>query len=284
MVFQIQLSNKGRKKALSRRRKQGSTYAAHQAALDTDPEQPPDTANEAVGDVIPPSASSNTRKDNNWRSNRAAKSAKRAIVKATAKAIVEMNAVRVDIAATKSKLQAANARVKQAEHEQYWDKKASRVHALKTEEEHKLALDQLSAKFYEEVEAAEEVAGVETAKRLAEEARRIEAEDNHSRLLCGERQHYANKVKREQAKLEKERHGQQLQIDHLHNQWKQQLAVSTTKLERENAARAATLTKEMDKNAQKSEETLKKETTKLMNKLEKKEQMLDSVKDGNKKR
>ena len=248
--------------------------------MDADPEQPPDTANEAVGDVIPPSAFSNTRKDDNWRSNRAAKSAKRA----TAKAIAEMNAVRVDIAATKSKLQAANARVKQAEHEQYWDKKASRVHALKTEEEHKLALDQLSAKFYEEVEAAEEVAGVETAKRLAEEARRIEAEDNHSRLLRGERQHYADKVKREQAKLEKERHGQQLQIDHLHNQWKQQLAVSTTKLERENAARAATLTKEMDKNAQKSEETLKKETTKLMNKLEKKEQMLDSIKDGNKKR
>ena len=46
MVFQIQPSNKGRKKALSRRRKQGSTFAAHQDALDADPDQPPDTAND----------------------------------------------------------------------------------------------------------------------------------------------------------------------------------------------------------------------------------------------
>ena len=56
------------------------------------------------------------------------------------------------------------------------------------------------------------------------------------------------------------------------------------KLERENAARAVTLTKEMENKAQKSEETLKKETTKLINKLEKKELILDSVKEGNKKR
>ena len=56
------------------------------------------------------------------------------------------------------------------------------------------------------------------------------------------------------------------------------------KLERENAARAATLTKEMENKAQKSEETLKKKTAKLINKLEKKEQMLDPVKEGNKKR
>lgn len=269
MVFQVQPSNK-RKKSIGRRHKQGLTFAAHQDALhaatsEGDPEELPDTANEAVGDAIPRSASSKARKDDNWRSNRSVKSAKRA----AAKAIAERNAVRVDIATTRVKLQHATACVKQVEHEQYLDRKASRVHALKTEEEHKLALDQLSQKYYQELEAAEEAAGVQTAKRLAEEARRIESEDNHSRLLRGERQHYANKVEREQAKLDKERRGQQLQIDHLHNQWKQQLAVSTMKLEQEN---------------QKSEETLKKERTKLINKLEKKEQMLDTVKEGNKKR
>ena len=245
-----------------------------------DPAEPSETANGAAGDALPPSASSNKRANGNWRSNQAVKSAKRA----AAKAIAERNIVRADIATTKSKLKEANARVKKVEHEQYLDKKANRAYALKTEEEHTLALDKLSDQFYEELEAAEEAVGVETAKRLAKEARRIGAEANHSRLLCGERQHYAGKIKREQAKLEKERHGQALQIDHLHNQWKQQLTVSTMKLERENVASAATLTKEMENKAQKSEETLKKETTRLINKLEKKELMLDSVKEGNKKR
>ena len=56
------------------------------------------------------------------------------------------------------------------------------------------------------------------------------------------------------------------------------------KLERENAASAATLTKQMENKVQKLEEMLKKETTKLINKLEKKEQMLDAVKEVNKKR
>jgi len=286
MVFQSQPSNKGKKKSLYRR-KQGSTYAAHAAALDADREQPPDTANEAVGDAIPPSAPSNQRNDSNWRSNRALKSAKRATAKAIAErdaVRVERDAVRVYIATTKSKVQEANACVKQVEHGQYLDRKANRAHALKTEEEHKLDLDQVSDKFYEELEAAEEATGVETGKRLAEEARRIEAEDNHSHLLRGERQHYTDKVKREQAKLEKERHGQRLQIDHLHKQWKQKIALSTMKLERENAARGVKLAIEMDNIVCKSEERLKKETSKLINKLEKKEQMLDTVKEVNKKR
>ena len=64
MIFQSQPSNKGKKKSLYRR-KQGSTYTAHAAALDADREQPLDTANKAVGNVIPPSASSNKRKDDN---------------------------------------------------------------------------------------------------------------------------------------------------------------------------------------------------------------------------
>ena len=44
------------------------------------------------------------------------------------------------------------------------------------------------------------------------------------------------------------------------------------------------LINKLEKNVQKSEETLEKTKTKLMNKLEKKEQMLDLVKDGNKER
>ena len=90
MVFQIQPSNKGRKKALSRRRKQGSTFAAHRDALDADPDQPPDTANDPTAASSHPA--SQNRKDNNWRSNRAVKAAKRA----TAKAIAERDAGRED--------------------------------------------------------------------------------------------------------------------------------------------------------------------------------------------
>jgi len=143
MVFQVQPSNK-RNKSIGRRQKQGLTFAAHRDALvaatsEGDPEEPPETANGAAGDALTPSASSNKTADGNWRSNRALKSAK----KADAKAIAE------------SKLKEANSRVKQVEHEQYLDKKANRAHALKTEEEHTLALDKLSAQFYEELEAAE---------------------------------------------------------------------------------------------------------------------------------
>ena len=49
----------------------------------------------------------------------------------------------------------ANARVKQVDHKQYLDRKANRVHDLKTEEEHKLAPDKLSDHFYAEFEAAD---------------------------------------------------------------------------------------------------------------------------------
>ena len=235
MVFQVQPSNKGKKK-IGRLQKQGLTFAAHRDALaaetsEGEPEDPPETANGPAGDALPPS--SNKRVDSNWRSNRAFLNAKRAAAKAKA----EINAVRADNSITKNKLKEANARVKQVEHKQYLDKKVNRVNVLKTEEEHKVTIERLYHQFNEELEAAEEAAGVETAKRLAEEARRINAEEKHSRVLRGEIQHYADKVKREQTKLEKERHGQQLQIDHLHNQWK-----------------------------------------------EKKKQLLDSVKDGNKKR
>ena len=56
------------------------------------------------------------------------------------------------------------------------------------------------------------------------------------------------------------------------------------KLEERRKKETSKLINKLETNACKSEERLKKETSKLINKLEKKEQMLDAVKEVNKKR
>ena len=118
MVFPVQPSKK-KKTTIGRRQKQGNSRAAHQNALDAAVADGV-TENELDSRVTPlPTAASSTsasknRKDANWRSNRAVKSAKRA----TAKAIAERDAGREDNILTKGKLNTAISRVKQVEHEQ----------------------------------------------------------------------------------------------------------------------------------------------------------------------
>jgi len=111
MVFKVQPSNKGRKKSIGRRMKQGSSFAAHQEALAT---IQLDTRVTPLPTAASSTSASKNRKDANWRSNRADKSAKRA----TAKAIAERDAGREDNILTKGKLNTAISRVKQVEHEQ----------------------------------------------------------------------------------------------------------------------------------------------------------------------
>ena len=62
-------------------------------------------------------------------------------------------------------------------------------------------------KHHGELQVAHEEVGVEIAKRLLEEGRRIEATEKHARDLRKERVHYSTKIEKEQAKLEKERRG-----------------------------------------------------------------------------
>jgi hypothetical protein len=161
MVFKVQPSNKGRKKGVGRRMKQGSSFAAHQQALADIPanaEGELDPSDDDTGDALPPVS----RKDNSWRSNRAVKSAKRA----TAKAIAERDLVIEDHAKTKNVLNQATDRLHQVQHERYVDKKASRVISLKTEEDHMLAILELHDKYQGELQVAHKEVGVETAKRL----------------------------------------------------------------------------------------------------------------------
>jgi hypothetical protein len=287
MVFHKRPTNK-KKKTIGRRHKKGTSYDAHLTALAAaDLTALAAAAADGVAedelDPAPAASSKSTpkrRKDDNWRSNRAVKSAKRAATKA----IAERDIARVDHTSTNGKLHDALSRVKQVEHEQYMDRKAIRVDALKAEEEHKLALDDLADKFYEELDAAHDEVRIETSKRLSEEARRIEAEEKHSRLLRDERQHYSSKIEKEQTKLLKERRGQALQIDHLHDQWKQKTAATRLRIEKENAAATAKLLKDMEKNEYKVEKKNANEKDKILNKLEKKEEKLETVMGENDKR
>ena len=140
-------------------------------------------------------------------------------------------------------------------------------------------------KYHGELQVAhEEEVVAETAKRLLEEGRRIEAAKKHARDLRNERVHYSTKIEKEQAKLQKERRGQALQVDHLHKQWIQRLAESTLKFNKEKAECEAKLALDMERtsvNLQKAHST---EKEKLLNKLAKKDHKLESAKDERQKR
>ena len=91
---------------------------------DQAPPGAPDVADEeADAEPVPDTSSDRPpkkRKDDNWRVSRAVKSAQR---KAN-KAIAARDVAREACADSKAKLQVADNRVKQVEHEQYLDKKA----------------------------------------------------------------------------------------------------------------------------------------------------------------
>ena len=96
--------------------------------------------------------------------------------------------------------------------------------------------------------------------------------------------HYSTKVKKEQAKLEKGRRGQALQVDHLHKQWIQRLAESTLKFNKEKAECEAKLALDMERTSAKLQKEHSTEKEKLPNKLAKKDQKLESAKDERQKR
>ena len=196
---------------------------------------------------------------------------------ATAKAIAERDAGREDNILTKGKLNTAISRVKQVEHEQYVDRKAIRTNALKTEEDHKFALSELSNKFYEELEGALEDVEMETSKRLVEEARHIKAEQKHAQRLRTERQFYATKLEKEQLKLTKERRGQALLIDHLHDQWNERMSATKLRMKTDSEASTAKVMISMEQKEEKAEKKNAKAREKLTNKLEKKEEKLETV-------
>ena len=131
---------------------------------DQAPPGAPDIADEEADAGPVPDTSSNPppkkRKDDNWRVSRAVKSAQRKADKAVAARDVAREAC-VD---SEAKLRVADDRVKQVEHEQYLDKKAHRVNAINTAEEHQHHVSELMEKFYDELESAHAETESETKK------------------------------------------------------------------------------------------------------------------------
>ena len=229
MVFHTKPSNKRKRQFAVHQRR--NSYRVYQTSIannensETVLEDPVDTPE------VPPPANprvpSKPRSDDNWRTNRAVQSAKRAAAKATA----ERDAVADDAAKTLEKLTQAKARVKEVEHQQFMERKDARTTAIKTEEEHKFALSELTEKYFSQIEQAQASVDVETTKRITEEELRIKSDQKHATKLRKERSFFSDKLLNEQTKLTKERISQEAVIDHMRDQWKLKLAATRLKAE-----------------------------------------------------
>ena len=175
MVFQVQPSGK-KKKILGRRQRRSSYQNYQQAIANTDeaaahqPGTAPNQAEEPAADPIPPLPKK--RKDDNWREARAVKSAKAALTRETTKSEARLQ----ESAASQAKLKQTEERVKELQRSNFLEKKFSRAQAIKTEEEHKIALTELNDKFVEDLDNVYGVAAAETMERIAEEELRINTE------------------------------------------------------------------------------------------------------------
>ena len=193
------------------------------------------------------------RKDDNWRSRRAVKSAQNK----ASKAIAARDKAQEESKVLKGKVWDATARVKEVDHELYLHKKANLENSVKVEAEHNLAMKNLTEKFYVDLEAAYAETESETAKRLEEEeARRINSEQQHRKDLKKERVYYSTKVEKEQARLAKELSGQAAVIDHLHVQWSEKMKANKLKIEKTKDAETAKLKKQIEKKENKIQDCL----------------------------
>ena len=229
MVFHGGQPSGNKKTTVGYRRKQGKSYQASNPA-------------------VPPCPLSNKRKDDNWRTNRGVKSAKRAQQKAVAQRdfVMETNTI------LQGKLDEAVSKGKALEHEQFIEKKASRAVAIKTAEEHKFAITEIREGFYEDIQAAYALADAETSRCLEEEERRIKDKQlnlallqsqqqsfdsklqkmkgDHVQQLQKERHHFVGKLEKESGKREKERLGQEAIVSHLHTTWQKRMEYNTAVL------------------------------------------------------
>ena len=244
----------GKKKAIiGRRQKQGNTFRVYQQAIlnaeaVAAPEDEADHPNTAVEPMEgPPLPPSNKRKDDNWRTSRAVKSAK----KSQQKAVAQRNFVMETNTIIQGKLDEAAGKVKALERERFFERKASRAVAIKTAEEHKFAISELSGGFDEDIQAAYALADAESSRCLEEEERRIKDEQSnlamlqsqqhlfdsklqkikadHLQQLQKERHHFVGKLENESGRLEKERHGQEAVVSHLHATWQKRMEYNTDK-------------------------------------------------------
>jgi len=144
MAFPVQPSKKGKKK-IGYRRKQSSMPAMAANPVPRD-----------QGVVVNPVAEASShpapkkRKDDNWRSRRAVKSAQNK----ASKAIAARDKAQEESKVSKGKVRDATARVKEVDHELYLHKKANRENSVKVEAEHNLAMKNLTEKFYVDLEEA----------------------------------------------------------------------------------------------------------------------------------
>ena len=114
MVFQVQPS--GKKKKIIGRRQRRASYQNYQQAIANTNETPgtaPNQAEEPAADPTPPLPKK--RKDDNWKTARAVKSAKAALARETTKSEARVQ----ESVASNAKLKEIEERVKQLEHSNF---------------------------------------------------------------------------------------------------------------------------------------------------------------------
>ena len=197
------------------------------------------------------------------------KSAKKSQQKAVAQRdfVMETNTI------IQGKLDEAAGKVKALERERFFERKASRAVAIKTAEEHKFAISELSGGFDEDIQAAYAFADAESSRCLEEEERRIKDEQSnlamlqsqqhsfdsklqkikgdHLQQLQKERHHFVGKLEKESGRLEKERRGQEAVVSHLHATWQKRMEYNTKKMNTELSNNTTKLQFKLDKKDEK---------------------------------
>ena len=100
--------------------------------------------------------------------------------------------------------------MKALERERFIERKASRAVAIKTAEEHKLAISELSEGFYDNIQAAYALANAESLRCLEEEERSIKDDQSNLAMLQSQQQSFDSKLQKMKGdhvqQLQKERH------------------------------------------------------------------------------
>jgi len=148
MVFHVQPSKKGKKKIGYRRKNSSNRSSTPAMAANPAPQDQGVVVNPVT--EAPSRTAPKKRKDDNWISHRAVKSAQNK----ASKAIAARYKAQEESKVLKGKVQDATAHVKEVDHKLYLHKKANRENSSKVEAEHKLAMKKLTERFYVDLEAA----------------------------------------------------------------------------------------------------------------------------------
>ena len=224
-------------------KKNGASFDTHQEAVaaitlaDPTVNETSASANNPTDDDPPQQTSKKQRRDDNWRSGRSLKSAK----KKTEKVTSERDQLKEENVAIRRKLKEAEAAEKQSIQKNYLQEKEHRKQALKTEEDHKSALTELRNKLLDDTLAAYEDLDKETQNRIAVEQLRILEQQSTKEWKD-------KQDKKRKTALNKEKRGREKAMADLQLCWKREMKRNLSKQEAKHVQEIGKLQQKMKAN------------------------------------